>query len=373
MTTDAPAAVGAAPGTAVRTGGPRVVILQDEIMPYRRPFYDALAARYDVCVIHSGQPSRTPASRYRERIVPQRRVGPFFLQSVDKALAAEAATAPIAAVVAIFDIRRPLTLLGAWRAPTRRRLLWGHRYSWRGLINALRDRAMQRFEGVIQYGDEDTAAMVKRGIDPDRIFVAPNTVEVPGHGDLSGAAPKDSLLFVGRLQPRKRLEELLEGFAAVVGRLPPAWRIDIVGDGAIGPDLARQAGALGIGERVFFHRGTTDPAVLRDRFARAIAYVSPDNVGLGVLHAFAHGVPVVTGAPRHDPTPGWRHGPEFANLRDRHNALIVPEPEALGAALVELAATPGLAQALGAAAYRDYAQGHTIDAMVEGFARAIDG
>ena len=48
-----------------------------------------------------------------------------------------------------------------------------------------------------------------------------------------------------------------------------------------------------------------DDFVLKSHFSNAIAYVSPGHVGLGVVHAFAYGVPVIT-------ISSFKHAPEFS-------------------------------------------------------------
>ncbi len=347
----------------------RVVILQDAIMPYRRPFYDALAAYYDVCVIHSGLPSVTPGSRYRERIVPERRIGPFPIQAVHAAIGAEE---PLKAVVTIFDVRRVATVWAGLRARAGRRLLWGHRYSHRRAVNRLRDLMMNRFDGVIQYGDEDTAQMIAHGIAPDRIFLAPNTIAVTNHEDCT-TDTKHSLLFVGRLQERKRIDELLRAFAAIRDRLPSHVKLELVGDGALRTDLEALAATLEIADRTVFHGRIDDPQVLKRIFAAAYAYVSPDNVGLGVLHAFAYGVPVITSVERGARISGFRHGPEFLNIRPGENGLVVDDQAGLREAIEAIVTEPGLAVRLGSNAYRYYTEERSIGGMVDGFRRAIEG
>ena len=343
-----------------------IIILQDAIMAYRKPFYNALAEHYDVCVVHSGTSTVEAGDRYREQIVPLRRHRGLAVQDAAAALA----RARPKAVIAMFDLRWPSTLWAAWRSRSARRLLWGHRYSSRGLANLVRDLVMRRFDGIIQYGEEEVPAMVARGVDRERIFIAPNTIDVPNHADCS-ESEKCSFLFVGRLQPRKRLEELLQAFADVRERLPAGTRLELVGDGEIRDSLGALAAELGIASKVVFHGAIDDAARLKPIFARAFAYVSPDNVGLGVLHAFAYGVPGVTSAPRGSREPGYRHGPEFHNLVPGENSLLFANVAELRAHLAAIATEDGLAQRLGRNAYARYCE-RGIRAMVDGFRRAIE-
>jgi glycosyltransferase involved in cell wall biosynthesis len=343
-----------------------IIILQDAIMAYRKPFYNALAEHYDVCVVHSGKATVEAGDRYREQIVPLRRHGGVAMQEAAAALA----RAHPKAVIAMFDLRWPATLWAAWRSRSARRLLWGHRYSSRGLANPARDWVMRRFDGVIQYGEEEVPAMIARGVDRHRIFIAPNTIDVPNHADCS-RADKCSFLFVGRLQPRKRLDELLRAFADVRDRIPADARLEFVGDGEIRANLEALADEMAIGPKVIFHGPITDGARLKPIFARAFAYVSPDNVGLGVLHAFAYGVPVITSTPRGSREPGYRHGPEFHNLVPGENALLFDNGAELRELLIAVAVEDGLAQRLGGNAYARYCE-RGIRAMVDGFRRAIE-
>ena len=104
----------------------------------------------------------------------------------------------------------------------------------------------------------------------------------------------DYVLFVGTAEPRKGLDTLLNALAGpelkeealvVVG--PRGWG---------GVDVAQDAGALGIGDRVTV-TGQVDDADLASLYAGASLVVMPsraEGFGLPVLEAMALGVPVVT-------------------------------------------------------------------------------
>jgi glycosyltransferase involved in cell wall biosynthesis len=145
-----------------------------------------------------------------------------------------------------------------------------------------------------------------------------------------------------------------------------------VGDGEIRGELAAQASRLGIADRVVFHGSISDPDRLLPIFARAFAYVSPDNVGLGVLHAFAYGVPVITSAPRATARVGFRHGPEFRNLRHLENSIVFDAADGLQGPLLAILSQKGLARKLGRQAYADYRSKRSISAMAEGIEAAVE-
>ena len=59
----------------------KLLILQNEIMAYRKPVYNGLAADYNVTVLHSGEPTVQPEDAYREILLPCHRFGPFMIQN----------------------------------------------------------------------------------------------------------------------------------------------------------------------------------------------------------------------------------------------------------------------------------------------------
>ncbi|MCU0729417.1 MAG: glycosyltransferase family 4 protein [Sphingopyxis sp.] len=341
----------------------RLLILQGSFAEYRRPVFDALADHYRVTVAHGGAPAARPGDRFAEHLLPLRHIGPFHFPSLRKLRELVAGSD---AVITMFDLGWPAYFLPSLSGGGGTRwILWGHRYGARPLANRVRDAIMRRADALLMYGWEHIDQMVAAGIDRQRIFVAPNTMAVPNHQDFSSAA-KDSFLFVGRLQERKRLPEALEAFAAI--RAPaaqPLW-FDIVGGGAIEGELRAHADRLGIADRVRFHGAITDDEALAGFFRRAIAYVSPGPVGLSVLHSFAYGVPVLT--LRH----GGYHGPEFHNLRHGENGLIADDMAAFTAYMQRLLDEPEAAASMGSAAYRLYAGSRTVAAMIDGIRSAVE-
>nr|WP_287212189.1 glycosyltransferase [Mesorhizobium sp.] len=179
--------------------------------------------------------------------------------------------------------------------------------------------------------------------------------------------PKKHFLYVGRLQHRKGLDELLRGFAAyhraVVASVP--MKLVIVGDGPIRVELENLSRALNIAESVMFWGAATDPEVLKELFSGALAYVSPGHVGLGVLHAFSYGVPVITQV-------HGQHAPEAQWLRHMENSILIDEgPEHLASGLIYASQDAEKCAEMGDSAFAVYSNEASPTAMLSGFARAI--
>lgn len=126
------------------------------------------------------------------------------------------------------------------------------------------------------------AEVVSCGIDLEH-FTVTRTLETT----------RPSLLFVGRLEQEKHVDELL----AACARLPRTLgaRLEIVGMGSLRPSLEALAHDLGLGASVRF-LGAVDDDELLAAYARADVFVMPGTAELqsiATLEAMATGLPVV--------------------------------------------------------------------------------
>lgn len=151
----------------------------------------------------------------------------------------------------------------------------------------------------------------------------------------------DYVLHLNRLDAAKRVDLLLRAAALTPG--DTSLRYVIAGDGPERAALQRQAGALGLGDRVRF-AGRVSDAEAVDLYAgaRAVYYAPVDeDYGFSTVEAFASGKPVVTTQDAggvlefvEDGVTGW---------------VTAPEPPAIAAALRQVAADPAACAARGAA------------------------
>jgi glycosyltransferase involved in cell wall biosynthesis len=194
------------------------------------------------------------------------------------------------------------------------------------------------------------AEVVSCGIDLDR--------HTPARPTASAAGP--TLLFVGRLEQEKHVDELLRAFAL----LPRARgaRLEIVGTGSLRPPLEVLARDLGLDASVRF-LGPVEDAELLAAYARADVFVMPGTAELqsiATLEAMATGLPVVGAdamALPHLVRPGV------------NGRLYTPGDVAgLAADLELLVAEPALRTRLGRAS-RAIAEAHSLTLTVETFER----
>ncbi|WP_226343750.1 glycosyltransferase [Agilicoccus flavus] len=158
-------------------------------------------------------------------------------------------------------------------------------------------------------------------------------------------APVPTVLFVGRLDPEKRVGDLIRAFAALPADC--AARLEIVGDGMQGSTWRDLARGLGVGERVTF-RGFVSEAELAQAYGRADVFVMPSIAelqSLVTLEAMSAHTPVVAADAMalphlvHPGENGFLYPPgDVAALRD-HLATLLRDPalrERLGARSAQL-------------------------------------
>ena len=169
-----------------------------------------------------------------------------------------------------------------------------------GLLAGFRQRSwvqfLRQFDALIAYsrrGAEEYAAL---GFPRAKIFVAANAVSPrprgPSPSRPSTFGPKPVLLFVGRLQARKRVDLLLRACAALGEGAGAALkpRLVIVGDG---PEKAKLAS---LAQKVYPSAefvGARHGAELKPYFDVADLFVLPGTGGLAVQQAMANGLPVI--------------------------------------------------------------------------------
>ncbi len=152
-----------------------------------------------------------------------------------------------------------------------------------------------------------------------------------------GGGDRFTFLYVGRLAPEKRAEQIVDAFKIARELLPPdTIQLVMAGTGPCEAEL-RQVAPEGVIFLGFLERRTRLPDLYANCDAFAFASVT-ETLGLVVLEAMASGLPVVAA-----PAGGVRD-----HLRDGQNGLTYPagSAEAMAHVMVKLASDKVLAQRL---------------------------
>jgi glycosyltransferase involved in cell wall biosynthesis len=373
----------------------RLTILTEIIAPYRIPVFNALAERDDVAphviFLAETDPSLRQWPVYRDEIrfscevlkSYRRRLGKFnALISRGVGAALEASHPDVILTGGYSDLamwqaqrwargkRIPLLLWSESNAMDARRKFW-----W---VEAAKRKFIYACQGYVVPGSSAAAYLESFGVAGDRIFIAPNAVDVERYASAAQQARQDAglrdrlglperyLLYVGRFVGAKGVFDLLQAYA----KLPEATRCEVglvlAGDGEERDELIRRSRLIHPG-RVWFP-GFVQRDQLAELYALAEALVFPthsDPWGLVVNEAMACGLPVIATDVA---------GCTADLVRDGVSGFVVGarQPEALSRAMEKLLHEPELRKRMGQMSAPTNSE-FTPQRWAAGVARAVAG
>jgi len=222
-------------------------------------------------------------------------------------------------------------------------------------------RFLNRFDALVAYSQRGADEYTAYGIPREKIFVAHNAVSAQPK-TLPNSRPSTvdrlTILFVGRLQARKRIDSLLRACAEMPGPQP---RLMIIGDGPERDNLEHIAGQVYPSAEFIGAKHGDD---LKPYFAEADLFILPGTGGLAVQEAMSYGLPVIVA--KGDGTQddlvraenGWQIPP------GDEKALITTMKDALSD-VVRL-------RTMGAESFRIVSEEINLEKMVEVFVRALN-
>jgi glycosyltransferase involved in cell wall biosynthesis len=231
-----------------------------------------------------------------------------------------------------------------------------------GWLEQRRRGYLRQFDALITYSRRGADEFLRCGFPPGRVFVAPNAVtsrpvSIPPQRK-PGFESEPAALFVGRLQPRKRVDLLLQACAS----LPPAQqpRLWIAGDGPARAEL--ESMARQVYPRAEF-LGDLRGGPLEEKFQQADVFVLPGTGGLAIQQAMAHALPVIVAE---------ADGTQIDLVRPENGWCVTPgDAEALAQALGQAFSDPSRLRAMGRRSYAIVAEEINIEKMVSVFLEAI--
>jgi glycosyltransferase involved in cell wall biosynthesis len=238
--------------------------------------------------------------------------------------------------------RNPLTMVRLYRTQTARL------------------RTLRSVSGVVTLSAHMAGEVIRNGVRADRVHVVPPFVVDGGASSVQATerpSPTDiRLLYLGRLEPLKGVDRLIEAAPRVARALDRRIRLTIAGDGTARAALERQAASACAGEprvRIEFpgwqdEQGRARQLALAD--ALVVPSLWPEPFGLVGLEAALAGVPAVAFAT--GGIPEW--------LKDGENGCLASSdsarPSDLAAAIVRCVKDGATLQRLRDGARRSAAQ-----------------
>jgi glycosyltransferase involved in cell wall biosynthesis len=352
----------------------RLAILQRVLPSYRRAFFEALAARCkNELHLLAGQPRPSEAihpagsldgieltmtrnlhiSQGRSYLCYQNGVLRWLSGSDPNVLIAEANPRYLSTPPAV-----------RWmHAHARPVIGWGLGAPGSGRLKGIRSRFIGQFDALITYSQIGAGQYEQLGFPRGQIFVAPNATELRPR-QLPPERPhridgKPTVLFVGRLQDRKKVDSLILACELLPERFQP--RLVIIGDGPARANL--EILARNHYPAAEFMGGIHGDD-LKPWFTQADLFVLPGTGGLALQQAMAYALPVVAGvgdgtqADLVRPANGWQ--------------LADDTPASLAKVLGEALSDIGHLRSLGRESYRIVRDEINVERMLEVFLAAIE-
>lgn len=364
---------------------PCVVIVQEYVPHYRRPFFEQLAslgaeAGVEI-VVAAGNPSGGQTGRADGVTLPgQRRlVQKEFRLGVKRVTIRKLGPAVADADFVILEQARRNFDAYYLLARTNRRFpvaLWGHGrdYTQRsGAVgDALRRWLTARADWFFAYTEGGRAAVASEGYPAERVTVVNNSVDTSDLANGVRSLPAEAVstfrrrhdlrdataLFLGGLDGSKRLNFLLDSAVIVHDKLPD-FRLVIAGDGVERSRIASFAAANPWCVYLGQIHGPEKWAAL----ASAQVLTMPGRVGLVAVDSFAAGVPIIT-------TDWPLHAPEFEYLTPGENAVVTRDDRvAYAQGLEDVLVDVSTRQRLSAHAHAS-AEAYSVEKMAR---RYLDG
>ncbi len=223
-------------------------------------------------------------------------------------------------------------------------------------------RHLAMYDALITYSSAGKQSYAAAGFPEERIFVACNAAAPRPNRPIPERLPdrydgQPIVLYVGRLQKRKRLDLLMRSCAALPEELRP--RLWIVGDGPIRAEL-ESAAAEFYPQTEFF--GALYGDELTARFDRADLFCLPGTGGLALQQAMASALPLIAAE---------ADGTQADLVRPSNGIQVAPgDPDALIAALTSMLANPVRLRKMGAESFRIVRDEINLEAMAAVFAKA---
>ncbi len=353
----------------------RVGIVQRVLPRYRPPFFDMLAAQCGGLSVFAGEPRASEAIVSAEKLTVAKWTRaknlhifgePFYfcyqrgliewLESFD----------PDVLIVEANPRYLSTPAAKRWMHKRGRRVIgWGlgAPSERTGIAGMLRKNFMRQLDAVIAYSERGATEYRSLGFPAEQIFVAPNAVSPRPSGSPPSRpaqfAGPPVVLYVGRLQKRKRLDNLIRSCSSLPQSLLP--RLVIVGDGPERGELENLAKEIYPATEFW---GALFGAALDTGFAEGDLFVLPGTGGLAVQQAMAHALPVIV---------AQGDGSQEGLLTPANGRQLPANDEsALHTALADLLSDAARLRKMGAESFRLVQEKFNLEEMVASFIGAIN-
>lgn len=262
------------------------------------------------------------------------------------------------------NMRYPMSIAAAGWMRRRNRPVIGWGLGTGSTAGRLSRAFLSRFDALITYSTAGKQSYMNAGFPEENIFIAKNAAVSRPDRPMPPRKPdgfegRPVVLYVGRLQKRKRLDLLMRACAAQPEAIRPILRI--VGDGPVREELEREAASV-FPETEFF--GALYGDELLAQFDRADLFCLPGTGGLALQQAMASALPLIAAE---------ADGTQADLVRPGNGRVVNPgDFEDLSSAVTAMLSDPVKLRKMGAESFRIVRDEINLEAMRDVFLTALE-
>jgi glycosyltransferase involved in cell wall biosynthesis len=297
----------------------KILIIYNKVWSYRLKIFDILNQHYDLTVAYSDKSFVGKKFDFKTVHTPGYDIGPLFFHKTNlKKLARD-----YDAVIAISNVRWISLMLLSIKRRRFKFILWGigvsasyeNKLDSKTTWDRVRFFFAKKADAVLFYSSYPIEKYIKNGIEPEKLFVANNTVAIDEHFNLSETEnSKTDFLFIGTLYPQKGIDILLNAYIEL-NKTIALPTLQIIGAGPMESTLKELIEVNKLQDKVILHGAIYDQKILVNFFSKSLVCISPTQAGLSVLMSMGYGVPFLTSS---DAITGG----EIFNIKKDENGFI---------------------------------------------------
>jgi glycosyltransferase involved in cell wall biosynthesis len=347
----------------------KVLILYNNLFHYRIPIFNLLADKCELTVAFSIGSNTKEAVKFKVKELPILKFNRFVIHKDNIYKLCQ----DFDVVIAYGDIAwLKLSTLSFYKKRKFKIVFWspGVSASYDKKFDAvtkwdsIRDFFYKKADALIFYTDYPIKKYINRGFCEDRLFVAPNTVEVCNNFE-NKEVKKDSLLFIGTLYMQKGILTLLENYKDAYDINPKILPLNIIGGGDELEKVNNWIVENKLTNKIFLRGPIFNLTEKSIYFKRAFACISPVQAGLSVLESMGYGVAFIT---MNDAITGG----ERLNIQNGINGILLDDTAHLKEVILDITGHSEKYIEIGKKALKYYNNSHKPEDMANGLFKAIE-
>jgi glycosyltransferase involved in cell wall biosynthesis len=249
----------------------------------------------------------------------------------------------------------------------KKNILWTHGITKNMSAQSIHLRLffLNRAHSIIVYEDNAKKVLSNLGIQKDKIFVAKNSLNFSEISKFRNSSEnKFRITYIGRLTSQKNIYLLCEAFLSVIDLIKPNIILTIIGNG---PELKELKNVYS-SNNIEFIGELLDEESIAKFMNQTLFLVSPDYLGLMIIHGFCYAVPVLVNS-----NPKISHSPEIELFKDGENGFYFDGSQTnLELMLVKCSENPKLLSKYGLCGFDYVKNNYGVEVMVKNFINAIN-